>query len=109
MPQPVCGVKRRVRATEVRRGLGVTALLVLGLGACVVFYVIQPTGWSSAAPLDGVDPARLEAHVRMLSETFAPRHWKRPDNLDRAAAYVTAQLAEAGARPSEQVYAVEGA
>jgi Zn-dependent M28 family amino/carboxypeptidase len=92
------------------RALAVTATLAVAVGAGGVAYVTQPLGWRSpAAPLDGPDPGRLEAHVRMLGETCAPRHWKRVDNLDRAAAYIAAQLGEAGARVTEQVYAVEGA
>ncbi|HEX2091693.1 MAG TPA: hypothetical protein VHG28_04790 [Longimicrobiaceae bacterium] len=35
-----------------------------------------------------VSPARLEAHVRALSEEFVPRHHERPDNLDRVALVV---------------------
>jgi peptidase M28-like protein len=111
MPRSCAGLGEGSAAVSVmRRLLGVTALLVLGLAAGAGVYVVQPTVWRSpAAPADGVDSARLEAHVRMLSETFAPRDWKRPDNLDRAAVYVAAQFAEAGARVSEQVYAVERA
>src|SRR3989441_9746021 len=66
-------------------------------------------GRSSGARRAGVDRGRLEAHARMLAETSPPRHWKRQDNLDRAAAYVAARLGEAGARVTEQVYAVEAA
>ena len=86
------------------------ALALVGL-AGVLVYVAQPLGWrfGSAARLDGPSPARLEAHVRMLAETLAPRYWKRQDNLDRAADYIAAGLREAGARVTEQVYAVEGA
>src|SRR2546426_2382030 len=88
----------------------VTAAVLLAALAGGLVYVVQPIGWrSSGARPDGVDPVRLEAHVRMLAETLAPRHWKRQDNLDRAAAYVAARLGEAGARVTEQVYAVEAA
>ena len=92
------------------RGLLATAALLLVLLAAGLAYVAQPIGWrAGSAPRAGVDPGRLEAHVRMLGETLAPRHWKRQDNLDRVAAYIAAQLGEAGARVSEQVYAVEAA
>ena len=85
-------------------------LFLLGLTG-VLAYVTQPLGWrlGSAAPQEGPSPARLEAHVRMLAETLAPRHWKRQDNLDAAADYIAARLAEAGARVTEQAYAVSGA
>ena len=45
----------------------------------------------------------------MLAGTLAPRSWKRQDNLDAAADYIAAHLAEAGARVTAQAYAVEGA
>jgi Zn-dependent M28 family amino/carboxypeptidase len=98
-----------------RRVVGLVVLVLAGvavagaLGAAV--YVTQPIGWRSSpvAPPGRADPARLQAHVRMLAGTLAPRPWTRPDNLDRAAAYVAARLAEAGARVTEQAYAVEGA
>src|SRR5262249_30003070 len=54
------------------------------------------------------DPHRLEAHVRMLSETLAPRDEAHPANLDRAAAYIARELTAAGAAVREQPYAVDG-
>src|SRR5213592_2978255 len=93
------------RPTPIIRKVLVTAAVLLAALAGGLVYVVQPIGWrSSGARPDGVDPVRLEAHVRMLAETLAPRHWKRQDNLDRAAAYVAARLGEAGARVTEQVY-----
>src|SRR6266571_4501270 len=98
------------RPTPIIRKVLVTAAVLLAALAGGLVYVVQPIGWrSSGARPGGVDPVRLEAHVRMLAETLAPRHWKRQDNLDRAAAYVAARLGEAGARVTEQVYAVEAA
>jgi Zn-dependent M28 family amino/carboxypeptidase len=92
------------------RAVVVAAALVLAALAGGLAYVSQPIGWPQPPGPDGrIDPRRLEAHVRMLAETLAPREWKRQDNLDRVAAYVGAQLAQAGARVTEQVYAVEGA
>lgn len=55
-----------------------------------------------------VDPARLEAHVRALCERFSPRDYLHPENLDRAAAYLRAELEAAGGRVSEQPYEVGG-
>ncbi|HEV8586709.1 MAG TPA: M28 family peptidase [Methylomirabilota bacterium] len=93
-----------------RRALVVAALLVVGLPAAAVVYTTQPLLWySKGASLAGPDPRRLEGHVRMLSETLAPRHWERPDNLDRAAEYVAGHLAGAGARVVEQIYTVPNA
>jgi Zn-dependent M28 family amino/carboxypeptidase len=92
------------------RALLVAVALLLAAFAGGLAYVSQPIGWLPAPPADGqVDPRRLEADVRMLAETLAPRDYKRQDNLDRVAAYVAGQLGAAGARVTEQVYAVEGA
>jgi Zn-dependent M28 family amino/carboxypeptidase len=55
-----------------------------------------------------VDPARLEAHVRKLAIEFSPRDVNHPENLDRAAAYIAGELAQAGGSVSEQGYRVAG-
>ena len=87
-----------------------TLALLVGTMAAALVYVAQPLLWhANASPLDGPDPSRLEADVKMLAETLSPRHWKRQDNLDRVAGYVAAQLGQAGARVSEQTYDVDGA
>ena len=83
------------------------ALLVLGVALWAT--VTQPMlSSSSAASSTPVDPARLEAHVRMLAETLAPRDYAHPENLDRVAAYVRAAFEKTGGRLSEQVYEVAG-
>jgi Zn-dependent M28 family amino/carboxypeptidase len=55
-----------------------------------------------------VDAARLEAHVRMLSETCAPRDEAHVENLDRAAHYIAAEFAAAGGAVREQPYTAGG-
>lgn len=55
-----------------------------------------------------VDPARLEAHVRKLAETFVPRDEAHPENLDRAAGYVREELQSAGGRVEDQPFQVRG-
>ena len=96
--------------TLVIRAVIVAAVLLLAALAGALAYVSQPIGWLAVATSDAqVDPQRLEAHVRMLAETLAPRDYKRQDNLDRVAAYVAAQLGATGARVTEQAYAAEGA
>jgi hypothetical protein len=55
-----------------------------------------------------VDPARLEAHVRKLSEELTPRDEGHLENLDRTAAYIKDEFARTGAVVSEQRYRVEG-
>jgi hypothetical protein len=82
--------------------------LFLGL-TCVWFVVTQPTlSIEKSAPQVSVLPARLETHVRMLSETFVPRDWRHPENLDRAAAYITSELKRTNARVSEQAFVTDG-
>ena len=86
--------------------LSVMSLLI---GAAVWFLLTQPvlptTIVENAVP---VDSARLETHVRTLSETFFPRDWRHPENLDRAAAYIRDQFVETGAGVSEQPFQVAG-
>ncbi|HEX8211326.1 MAG TPA: M28 family peptidase [Longimicrobium sp.] len=56
-----------------------------------------------------VSAKRLEAHVRMLSETLAPRSVAHRANLDAAASYVAVEMGAGGAEVSRQVYAAAGA
>jgi hypothetical protein len=60
----------------------------------------------AAAP--PVQPARLAAHVRMLTEEFVPRDEAHPENLDRAAAYIRRVFESAGGRVEEQPFQVRG-
>jgi hypothetical protein len=56
-----------------------------------------------------VEPGRLEAHVRMLSETLVPRDEEHPENLDRVAAYIRGEFERAQAvEVAEQPYPVNG-
>jgi Zn-dependent M28 family amino/carboxypeptidase len=52
------------------------------------------------------DPARLRAHVEALGTRFVPRDFEHPENLDRAAAYVTQALRASGATVEDQPYTV---
>ena len=83
--------------------LGVVLLLVAAW-----FWLTQPL-LSRAQPssVRTVDPARLEAHVRKLAVDFSPRDITHLENLDRAAAYIAAELTQAGGSVSEQGYRVE--
>ena len=72
-------------------------------------YVTQPVFVSpGSSPAPAVDPARLEAHVRMLAVTLAPRDVAHGENLERAAEYVRTQLATSGGRPVGQTWSVDG-
>jgi hypothetical protein len=56
-----------------------------------------------------VAPAALRAHVEALAGgRFAPRDVEHPEQLDRAAAWIAAELRRSGAAVREQVYQVEG-
>ena len=96
---------------RVLRALLLIATVVVGAAAGAAIYLTQPVysptrnQWTGAV----VAPGKLEAHVRMLSETLAPRHWQAPQNLERVAAYVGRQLMAAGGRVTEQPYTVDGA
>lgn len=62
----------------------------------------------SPRPQPTVDPARLEAHVRVLAEDFVPRDENHPENLDRAAAYIGREFEKAGGAVEEQVFEIRG-
>jgi Zn-dependent M28 family amino/carboxypeptidase len=98
--------ERRRRITK----LIVIALIVFtSLLVGVWFWITQPLfSNSNRLTTASADPARLEAHVRMLSTEFHPRDEGHPANLDRAAAYISEELKEAGGVVSEQPYEVEG-
>ncbi len=55
-----------------------------------------------------LDPSRLEAHVRALSEACAPRDYTHPKNLECAAEYIQGHFDQTGGRVSDQPYEVEG-
>lgn len=101
-----------------KRSAVLLLLIVLGFGGLLLlllaaawFTVTQPV-MSRGATSDNrppVDAARLEAHVRMLSETLAPRDEGHPENLDRVAAYLWQEFERANAVGlSEQPFASGG-
>jgi len=55
-----------------------------------------------------VDPTRLEAHVRALV-SFSPRNETHPENLDRAAAWISRELQDTGGRVEDQAFEANGA
>lgn len=75
----------------------------------VWFWVTQPTFTSkSDNAKDLVDPAKLNLHVKMLSETFFPRNEEHPENLDKVAAYIKQEFEKAKATTLEQPFKVAG-
>ena len=85
--------------------LAAAVLLIVAL--CL--YMTQPLIRTAniTSPVS-VDPARLESHVRALSESFVPRDESHPENLDRCAAYIRREFESAHARVSEQPFTVAG-
>lgn len=84
-------------------------LVIVALLIAAWFWLTQPLV-SRPQPhgVRTVDPARLEAHVRKLSIELSPRDIGHPENLDRAATYISSELTQAGGSVSEQRYRVEG-
>jgi Zn-dependent M28 family amino/carboxypeptidase len=101
------GGRGRRRAVKLMLAIG---LLVIVLLVVLWFMATQPllSGARSSAGegARAADAARLAAHVRELSETFAPRDAAHTENLDRAAAYLRAEFERAGGRVSEQPFRV---
>lgn len=67
----------------------------------------QPVLPGGVRPAAGADAGRLEKDVRAFSERFIPRDSEHPENLDRAAAYIKAELKAAGGAVTEQVFSFE--
>jgi Zn-dependent M28 family amino/carboxypeptidase len=85
--------------------LAAAVLLIVALCLYMTQPLIRIANVSS--PIS-VDPARLESHVRALSESFVPRDESHPENLDRCAAYIRREFEGANARVSEQPFTVAG-
>jgi hypothetical protein len=85
-------------------------VLTLGLLIAIFGYIIrQPSSRIVGCTLaERADPARLEAHVRFLTETVLPRNPGHLDNLNRAAHYMAESLAATGARVEPQPYDAGG-
>lgn len=97
-----------------RRGRIIKSMLIVLIIFLVVllglwFWVTQPL-FSHPEPITtgSVEPARLEAHVRMLSGQLSPRDEAHTENLDRVAAYIKAEFEKANGTVSEQPYEVNG-
>lgn len=83
--------------------------ILLALAAAIgmlVALIAQPFVRTRESTPPEVDAARLDAHVRMLSETLYPRSVDQEDQLEAAASYIHEQLEGAGGRVEEQSFAV---
>jgi len=84
-------------------------LLFLVAPVLLIGYIVsQPSRSHNQPSQASVDPKRLVAHVRFLSEDCAPRAYDRRENLAKAAAYIRQQFTEKGGDVSKQVYDVNG-
>lgn len=83
-------------------------LLLTVIVSGLVVLTVQPSGAVGQPTRQTLNPERLRSHVVMLSETFAPRNYKRIWNLNKCADYISQQFEAAGADVSEQTYEVEG-
>jgi len=92
-------------------------LKLFSLGLLLIVLIMLIVAWFSvtqpllptkrAGSTVEVDPARLESHVSILAETFVPRDYKHPENLDRAAAYIRGEFEHTNGRVWEQTYEVD--
>lgn len=84
-------------------------LILVVLLAGLAWLVMQPVSAKPpAAALPDIDAHRLQAHVRMLSETLHPRSYLDTENLDKCADYIEGVFAASGGRVSRQYYTVRG-
>jgi Zn-dependent M28 family amino/carboxypeptidase len=86
-------------------GLGTLAAGVL-TAAGALWWWLRPLPAPPVCDPGAVDAERLKTHVRALSETFHPRDYAHPENLERVAAYIAEHLARAGGRVEFQPYRV---
>jgi hypothetical protein len=85
--------------------LAAASLLVM----LAVATITQPAFSSAASHRpSGARRERLRSSVEMLATTLQPRDFDHPGGLDRAAAYIAAELREAGGRVHEQPFEVQG-
>ena len=77
-------------------------IILASFGALVAWWWIATTEPFGAAASDhtktDIDPARLEAHVRKISEELGPRDFSNLPGLERVSKYILDQLDAAGAR-----------
>src|SRR5450432_2611197 len=102
----------RSQAERRRRVIKLMLLVICGFAIVAIlpsFWVAQPLfSKAQLSQTRTVDPARLQAHVQMLSLQFSPRDQSRPENLDRTASYIGEQFLEAKGRVTEQPFDLDG-
>ncbi|MCX6878094.1 MAG: M28 family peptidase [Verrucomicrobia bacterium] len=95
---------KRKRIMSVVRILCMVGLVLLVTNC----FVAQPTFRQNHASTVRVSAERLKDHVSTLSQTFHPRDWEHPGNLEKCADYITTHFTKAGATVESQVFAVQG-
>ena len=90
--------------TSLRRLLLIVAATALIPTAVLWFVITQPLFPVSVESSINVDPARLEAHVRMLSETLFPRSAGNSEDLDRTADYIRQEFKRTSASVLDQPF-----
>jgi hypothetical protein len=81
-----------------------SGLIVLPIMAWALITQPMLPNLSARKNVPVVDPAKLEAHVRMLAEQMLPRDGSHPQNLDRAADYIRMKFADSNGRVTDQPY-----
>ncbi len=100
------GINRRRSRARLILTLTLWAAIPLATAWLFISQPMLPTPFKQAPA--AVDPARLEAHVRMLSATLFPRSGGNPENLDRVAGYIRQEFARAGAKTVDQPFVLGG-
>ena len=77
-------------------------LSILFVGGC--YMVAQPSMRKNEPSSIKADPKLLRQHVVAMSETFHPRDWQTPKNLNRCADYIAGHFKSAGASVEMQDY-----
>jgi Zn-dependent M28 family amino/carboxypeptidase len=88
-------------------GILIAALLLIALAVAAWAVSRRRSGRPAGEPR--AQPARLEASVRTLVESFGPRDERHPENLDRAATWIRGELERAGGKVSDQPFRIGSA
>lgn len=91
-----------------KRYLSLFVLIFTAVTFVALFIVTQPFVTPLAPGARQADSARLEAHVRYLSQEVYPRSFDQMDNLNAAADYIKRTLEESGVNATEQAFYVDG-
>jgi hypothetical protein len=97
------------RGRRLKKIVLILIVALVAMSAALWFWVTQPLfSRGPGVAVGQVDPARLEVHVRLLSQQLVPRDQTHTDNLDRVGPYIREKFLEARAKVTEQPFDVEG-